>query len=67
MQKIAETGKNNTLMYAYILQVERISGKSTGKQTLVLEYNFTDSKGIRAQAQGRTQFFFTNAYGLAVR
>lgn len=67
LQKIAETRTSGNIMYAYILQVERIPGYNISKQTLVLEYNFKDSKGKKVQAQGRTQFHYTNAYGLAVR
>ena len=65
LQKIYETFSDGEALPAYILQCERPFG--TGKQTMVLEYNFTDSKGNIAQSQGRMQFHYTNVYGLAVR
>ena len=65
LQKIYETPPEGDALPAYILQCERPPG--TGKQTMVLEYNFKDSKGDKAQSQGRTQFHYTNMLGLAVR
>jgi hypothetical protein len=65
LQKIIETTTDGNALPAYILQCER--PLSMDKQTLVLEYNFRDSDGNLAQSQGRTQFYYTNAQGLAVR
>ena len=65
VQKIIETGQDGSGMPAYILQVER--PRTLGKQTLVAEYNFKDANGEPVQAQGRTQFNYTNVCGLALR
>lgn len=65
LQKIYEITPDGNAMPAYILQCKRPFG--AGKQTMVLEYNFKDSKGKTAQSQGRTQFHYTNTSGLAVR
>ncbi|MCL2168997.1 MAG: carboxypeptidase-like regulatory domain-containing protein [Defluviitaleaceae bacterium] len=66
LQKIAETGVDGDIaMPLYILQIKRMV--STGKQTLILEYDFLDTTGEKAQGQGRAQFYYTNMHGTSVR
>jgi len=65
MQKIFETSSDeNPSMPAYILQTERFAESASiiDKQTLVVEYDTGKFK-----SQGRTQFFYTNSSGLALR
>ncbi|MCL2171427.1 MAG: hypothetical protein FWB71_04680 [Defluviitaleaceae bacterium] len=66
LQKIQETGQDGSAVDGYILQTARPDLVS-GKQTLILEYDFIDAEGKSAQGQGRIQFHFSNPYGLAVR
>ncbi|MCL2855392.1 MAG: carboxypeptidase-like regulatory domain-containing protein [Defluviitaleaceae bacterium] len=65
LQMIFETGCDGNALPLYILQIKRLD--TIGKQTLVLEYNFTDANGEAIQGQGRTQFNYTNLGGLAIR
>jgi len=65
LQKIFETGSDGLAMPLYVLQVERLA--TSGKQTLVVEYGFTDSGGNIIQSQGRTQFNYVNVNRLAIR
>ena len=65
LQKIFETAPDGSAFPAYILQCER--HYSVDKQTMILEYIFKDSDGNLAQSQGRTQFYYINSYGVAVR
>jgi len=70
LQKIYETGNGYT-MPAYILQVKRYPEEkkdysTLGKQTLIVEYDTIDEKGFIAQSQGRTQFFYSNAYAYSL-
>ena len=65
LQKIYETSAGGVAMPAYILQCVRPFG--TGKQTLIVEYDFTDADGQPARGQGRTQFHYTSPFGLALR
>jgi hypothetical protein len=70
LQKIYETAANGSIMPAYILQVKRYPESkdysTLGKQTLIVEYNTTDDNGDIAQSQGRTQFFYSNAYAYSL-
>jgi len=70
LQKIYETGGENEIMPAYILQVKRYPESAlystSEKQTLIVEYNTIDKNGHKAQSQGRTQFFYSNAYACSL-
>lgn len=67
LQRVYETTENS-VMPAYIMQTERLSG-AVGKQTAVVEYNTAKRSaelGYTAQSQGRVQFYFRNSFGLTL-
>ena len=62
LQRVYETTENS-VMPAYIMQTERLSG-AVGKQTAVVEYNTAKRSaelGYTAQSQGRVQFYFRDS------
>jgi len=70
LQRIYETGTGGAIMPAYVLQAKRYPNSreysTVGKQTLIVEYNTVDKNGDTAQSQGRTQFYYSNAYALSL-
>jgi hypothetical protein len=68
LQRIWETGRDGA-MPGYVLQTRRTPGDALplGKQTLLVEYDAPLPGGGRATSQGRTQFYFQDAFGLALR
>lgn len=68
LQRIWETGHENA-MRGYVLQTRRSPGGTMplGKQTLLVEYDAPMPGNGRASSQGRTQFYFHDAFGLAMR
>ena len=68
LQRIWETGRDGA-MPGYVLQTRRTPDNRlpTGKQTLIVEYDAPVPGKGRATSQGRTQFYFQDAFGLALR